>query len=213
MIFEALKLLHVCNKNNLMVEELFILQTIYDYQTNVSELKKDYVKELEKNYLEYYAKFSGKYDVGGMYEKDISWKNYIEKLIRDGWIEDYRRNKNSFKLSELRVSEEFYNVFVGDKSDEELFEIAMSIYPNKYITPFGTTFPNFNFTTKERKDLFEEFKKKVLSGNRKAKWNEFLMITASLYENPEDFSQFSSMKFDKYITTFYQNLEYYKTLI
>lgn len=111
MIFEALKLLHVCNKNNLMVEELFILQTIYDYQTNVSELKRDYVKELEKNYLEYYSKFSGKYDIGGMYEKDISWKNYIEKLIRDGWIEDFRRNKNSFKLSELRVSDNLFNFF------------------------------------------------------------------------------------------------------
>lgn len=39
------------------------------------------------------------------------------------------------------------------------------------------------------------------------------MITVSLYENPEDFNQYSTMKFDKYITTFYQNLEYYKTLL
>lgn len=213
MIFESLKLLHVCNKYNLMVEELFILQTIYDYQTNVSELKRDYVKELEKNYLEYYSNFSDKYDKGGEYEKDICWSNYIEKLIRDGWIEDFRRNKNSFKLYELRTSEKFHNVFIGDKTDDELFEIAMSLYPNQYITSYGSIFPNFKFTSKEEKELLEVFKKKILSGNRKAKWKEFLVITSSLYENPEDLNQYSAMKFDRYINTFYQNLEYYKTLI
>lgn len=206
MIFDSLKVLHVCNDRGLTIEELFILQTVYDYQVSVKDLDRQNSKLLQSNYIKYFETFAEYYDKGGEFQRPSGFKNMVDKLIRDEWLEDYRKDKDEFHLSELLVSDKFINSFKGKETDEELFEQFKAAYPYFYKSQYNTILENFNYQDSE--ELFKKFKKIVLSGNRKQKWAEFIVITRGVFEENRETP--SKQRIDRYLENFYDNIELYR---
>ena len=207
MIFDALKILKVVNKTGLLVEELHLLQCVYDYQYNVAELNVELKTEIEKNYIKYFKQ--AQMLKGEDVEIKIPWKQIINKLIKEGWLEDARKDKNKFSLNELYVGLKFQQELGTVYTDEELLEQLITIYPTYYSSQGkGGMLPNFNFSAKEEKEIFTAFKK-LLAGNKKENWAELEYITKAMFENLD----YSILRFDRYVNTFKANLSEYKKLI
>ena len=198
MIFESLKILRICNRLKLSVEELFLIQTVHDYQYNLSILNREIIKELEIGYLEYYSKKNNIHNV--------NWKEVIEKLIENDWLIDNRIDRNKFKINELSLSDKFKKETGSSSSDEELFEVAKSIYPKVYKTGYNSCYESFRLSPKEENELLKIFKSKILSGNRKDNFNEFYYITSEKFKEVE----YAQMSFEKYLNSFRENKESYR---
>ena len=197
MIFDSLKLLHVANKLQITAEELFLIQTVYDYQKGNESFDRDYLKELKKSYSEYYEQDSQ------------NWFQMLGRLIEKNYIEDLRRDKTSYNLGELMVSELFIELSGNTRTDEDLFAEAKNSFPTHYYTGYQDRVNlNMNFNTKEEIEVFTSFKKKILSGNRAKNWEQFSYILKALY--PEGKDNISEFKFDRFINTFWDNLEQHK---
>jgi hypothetical protein len=212
LIFDSIKILKTANKTGLLVEELFVLQTIYDYQVSIKELNQTLKNEIETNYIQYFQ--NSKTLKGIDEEVKIPWKKIIDRLIRDGWIEDHRKNKNTFSLNEVSIGTKFDNILELEFNDEELFEITKTLYPKFYVNEYQKLGKNFNYNAKEEEAAFDSFKK-MLKGNKRENWFEFKFITESLFEKDSDgeFATPSALRFDRYINTFKNNLSEYKKLI
>lgn len=197
MIFDSLKLLFVANKLQITAEELFLVQTIYDYQKGNENFDRDYLKELKKSYTQYYEKH------------DVNWDSMIGNLVQKGYLEDFRRDKSVYGLAELVVSEMFIQESGNSMSDEDLFQMVKDSYPLYYYTGFeNQTRLNVNANSREETEMFQSFKKKILSGNRAKNWDQFKYILTELYPNGK--KDISSFKLDRFINTFWDNLEEHK---
>jgi hypothetical protein len=197
MIFNSLKLLFVANKLQITAEELFLVQTIYDYQKGNENFDRDYLKTLRANYMQYYEKH------------DVNWDTMINNLVGKGYLEDYRVSKEKYGLSELLVSPLFLELSGNSETDEELFEKVKAHYPAYYYTGFkDETRLNVNANAREEAEMLSSFKKKILSGNRAKNWEQFFYILSELHPGGRD--GVSSFKLDRFINTFWDNLEEHK---
>lgn len=212
MIFDSIKLIRIANKTNLMLEEMFLLQTIYDYQMYSSQLKANEIKELTTGYTEYFRQFANHYDKGGDFECRNPWRNMVEKLLRDDWIVDNRLDKSILKFSEFDVSDKFLDIFKGSKTDEELYQIAKDSYP-KWYKAFDSAQPLLSKALSVSMDqqLFKIFQKQILGGNRKDNWNRFIVLTNEMFEDVDEMH--ASMNFEKYINSFNEHLSVYQQLV
>jgi hypothetical protein len=184
----------VANKLKLTAEELFLIQTVYDYQKGNENFDKEYLKELKTNYTLYYQSDA------------VDWDTLVKNLVKRGFLDDFRIDPTSYNLGELVVSEAFLLESGNLKTDRELFDIAKAKYPTYYYTGYnGQTSLNMNVNLREEEEMFTTFKKKILSGNRAKNWEQFLYILENL--NPEGKQGVSSFKFDRFINTFWDNLE------
>lgn len=111
------------------IEEFLFLNLVRLYSTDDVVAEKVTGENIVKYYKNnrYYGETS-KDDLNG-------WKGMINNLVKRGFLVDYRKDKTSFALNELEVTEEFKNK-IWKNSKEEVWDDFHSLITDK----LGNTF-------------------------------------------------------------------------
>lgn len=193
------KTMKLCVQHEIYFEQIFLLQVIADYQE-----EKDDIQSKHQVFLDYIKLLKTK-------TPSIEIRPLIEDLIEKRFLLDNRIDKKKLVINEFKIADKFYSIFKGNKTDEELFEGFKAIYPRMYASQSKAgDLPNFNMKASEERELLKVFQTKILSGDRKKKWYEFYYLTGEMFQ---DINNPSPLRIDRYVNTFWDNVELYRQQI
>lgn len=112
------EVLETCTKQNLQFEEYCFLNGLYTCEEHVNDTEFIQLFNLYRTKFQYYHRNGG----GGT---PILWVTMVNKLIEEGWIDDFRSPLvkksdiiNAKDISSLKISDKFKSLFLNTEKDK-----------------------------------------------------------------------------------------------
>lgn len=201
MIIDGYRFAKYLHDTGLTAEEFYLLYRVMLQEQNIANgiLKVPGIKENEASFQ--FAKWSEIYQVKHSYylDTDIKWLDIVYKLVDEGFVEVWNKDKNIIKLTEIKVTTKFKNYFLISDVEQAFYEFV-KIYPS-WVYVKGNKFPAMDLAPHELVKLYDQY---ILKGGNAPLHERCLLLTERFLNSNE--SKGAPYKISNYIINAYEGI-------